>query len=1205
MSTEGLDLWPKTAYLTYNASTSFVTLAPLVKTWQINSKPVVFKLADTTEPIEYVPPPPPAPVSPAYTMPPNYVQFEAWRQYAGRHDLGIISETGSFWFTRPAPFAPVPDDRRDRARAVRTIAKAFGNGRIIGRGAYSMTKAQTERWLRAWHDGDLRTCYLIEKSVAKPDPATHPGGDTHETWRIIWSPVAEGEVPAGQLIIGPWRSPELMSTWTEQEVGNYLLAAGATHVAGSATMARRRWVHHHLLGQQYHCDLYAWRKLNHQSYDVSGYPKPTYKPAPAPLNMQACLDEKLHSTQWGQPALFEYAKQHDLGHIFTWHDLVSRVTQHSSDNAHLADDGTLTLTTAPDQPTLDGQHPKSLVLDQHDREWIFKPAADPAHRFRPEVEHAAHQLARRWGYRTAVSHLVEHDGAYGQLQRRHSVRRDLTGLQIDDTARLPLQQLVELACEHILDWALDNDDSHAGNMLELTDGHIVGIDKGRAWRYYGGWSGLTGDESAHSNCNLVYTNLYRAVQRRLLPRHTADQVYLAVITKAGRMQRLPDAELADIIGTAQANRPHYKPSWYQQPVEGTPTNLDELITAATARKNRLAADMHSLWLRIYTDAGWTLPTLKDIAAINPDGHPIHAGLHSPYLHRAVTESHNWGTSTFFAGTDLEDAHLTLWRERRHDGTFLIRGHGKVRGDAQQRLTIWCSTNRSTVLIPAELPNARYYLNYLSNLREYTNPVQAANNAQALLDEICRAGQSALNRVQRNDDVYNIHSDTVAMCLHYADIAEQFIDPDIPNPAVVTRYEYTPPKPKSINGYVVQVTVAARAKALTSGAGRPIYTPDGDIQLSESVLNSTQENDNSGQVGHMYLITLDTGEEIEYRCADTGTPLALLGQLQFTVPDTGDREAGLRRVEAHLAQMGLPLIPATDEDLELFYWRHLTSVMRQRVDSGPQAADNGHDGHPDFWDAAGGSGRLLPHEEIPHWHNAYNILVGTETRQRFCDDGEYLPRFNHLDLRRPTQPNGKPYWNRIDVTDEQCEQYQMPSLTYRTGLVNILHNGNCLSTEARTRHLGTHKSGMSSIRDMAEGSSAFIFTRLNQEPFTFTGTTVYLRPQVMRRTTNYGFNEDLFGQIMVRNTRSYHDLTRANMATQHNNEYLIKNHVSLHDDIEILACHRESQRADAITTLHAVGITHIRGLPIEDRIIVGEYFDHRVQGFRAARHTRRP
>lgn len=1212
MSTEGIDLWPKTAWISYDGfNAGHITLAdPSVWTVTPSKKPVTFKFAEPHSPLtdppteqEHIPLKPPPPVSPHYPHALNYLQFEAWRQYACTHDIAL--DAGDFWVPRPVPFVPIPDDRRGRARAVRDIAKAFGDGRIIGRGAYNMTKVQSEQWLRAWHNGDLRTCYLVEKCVGKPDPDIHPGGDNHDTWRIVWTAVAADEVPAGQLIQGPWRSPEQMQAWSEQEVANYLLAAKATHVAESAGNARRRWVKHHLKGEQYETDLYAWRKANVPSYLPPLTAKPTYSPVQEqPPGFQACLDEQMHPAHWSQPALFAYAEQYNLGQIFTWRDLVNRVAKHSTDHAVTADDDALRLVTVADQPVLGGQHPKTLLRDQFDREWIFKPAPDPAHRFRPEVEHAAHEVARRWGYRTAASRLVEHDGAYGQVQRRHSVRRDLTGLQVDDIAQLTLQQLVELACEHTLDWALDNDDSHAGNMLELTDGHIVGIDKGRAWRYFGGWSGLSGDESAHSNCNLVYTNFYRAVQRRLLPRHTADQVYLAVLAKAHRMQRLPDTELADIIRTAQANRPHYHPSWYQKPVEGAPTNLDELIDAAITRKNRLAADMHTLWLRIYTDAGWTLPTVGAVAAVNPDGHPIHAGLHSPYLHDAVTASHNWGTATFFAGADLEDAHLILWRERRHDGTMMLRGHGKVRADALRRLTGWCSTNELQWPVPAALPQQRYYHSYIVNIRDYSTTDFRNASLRAVLSEICEAGQRALTYVQRNADRYGVHQATVDMCLYYADIVEQALDPDTPFPTF-GQYPYTPPRPTSSTGYLVRSVPATRAKAIMVGSGRPSYTTDGELQLGEATLSGAQEAENSGQVGSMYLITLDTGEQIEFRNTDTNTPLAMCGQLQFTIPDTGDHAERLRRVERQLAVMGLDLTPATDQDLELFYWRHLTSVMRQRVDTGPLASNNGFEGLKDFWDAAGGSARLAPDEETTHWRTAYATLVGADTVRRFCDEGEYLPRFNHLDLRHPTQPNGKPYWNRIDVTDEQCETFQMPSLTYRSGVINILHNGNCLSTEARIRHLATYKSGMSSIRDMNEGSSAFVFTRLNQEPFTFNSSTVYLRPQVMRRTTNYGFNEDLFGQIAMRNSRSFHDLTQANMATQHNNEYLIKNGVSLLDDIEVLVCRRDSHRREALATLKVAGVTHIRGLPVDMRIIVGEWFDHRVQAFRAARFTRRP
>src|SRR5690606_24677448 len=110
---------------------------------------------------------------------------------------------------------------------------------------------------------------------------------------------------------------------------------------------------------------------------------------------------------------------------------------------------------------------------------------------------------------TADSKLIEIDGKYGQLQSDVGGVADLMGY---DYSTLTPTQIADIGSEHMLDWFLDNDDTKGDNAKILPNGRIVGIDKGRAFKHFGAWKGLSGDSSMNSNANTIYSQLFDAIR---------------------------------------------------------------------------------------------------------------------------------------------------------------------------------------------------------------------------------------------------------------------------------------------------------------------------------------------------------------------------------------------------------------------------------------------------------------------------------------------------------------------------------------------------------------------------------------------------------------------------------------------------------------------------------------------------------------------
>lgn len=236
--------------------------------------------------------------------------------------------------------------------------------------------------------------------------------------------------------------------------------------------------------------------------------------------------------------------------------------------------------------------------------WAFKPYPKT---FRAEIEHAAAILGRFWGFSTPDSQLITFDGMYGVAQRRVPDAQDMAGgaelgfytMPVIDWRETSLRTMRDLAAEHVLDWMLDNDDSRASNLLMTPDGHVVGIDKSRAWRHFGSdypWPGLSGDGRMNTNCAVVVSALYAAIRTRQVDYGTACRIYLHTAETAQRVQASHELYARVVIASGIANRPHT-----------TDNQRAALIDAVIARKRTVVQDFRRMWEVIFHDAGWTLP----------------------------------------------------------------------------------------------------------------------------------------------------------------------------------------------------------------------------------------------------------------------------------------------------------------------------------------------------------------------------------------------------------------------------------------------------------------------------------------------------------------------------------------------------------------------------------------------------------------------
>jgi hypothetical protein len=119
--------------------------------------------------------------------------------------------------------------------------------------------------------------------------------------------------------------------------------------------------------------------------------------------------------------------------------------------------------------------------------------------------------------------------------------------------------------------------------------------------------------------------------------------------------------------------------------------------------------------------------------------------------------------------------------------------------------------------------------------------------------------------------------------------------------------------------------------------------------------------------------------------------------------------------------------------------------------------------------------------------------------------------------------------------------------------------------------------------------------------------VFFNPDVLTRTSNYQFENDLYGDPSLRPDHSYFDFEKATGYTvdQHSsNETMVKHGMSLLDDIEVLSFTQAEEREEALEYLRKSGVTEIRGVLIEDRLVTSSNAKSALAKLRESRRARR-
>lgn len=1122
---------------------------------------------------------------------------------------------------------------------IKAVSAQFGNGKVVGTHTAGLNKTQKIAWLEAWQDGDMAKVFSLDADSGKVSPA-HPGAPGNEdTHTVTWAPFDPSQVPASKVIEGNWSDPAKVAL-PKAEVDNYLIKAGLQHPEFLTAAERRAWVVSHRDHKQAIVDkLSAMAATRFGSGD-----QPLTEPAAWTDNIQPAktydvfVEDKTPPNSWSPPALVDFIADHaaavlpfqqkmaqDSGYSASnlpvyYNDDIVKAYFDAEEEKRIAELSVPVWTVTKGAPDAGSTHPiwqitQTIPLTGAATQYFFKPGKP----YIAEQEDTAAKLGQAWGFKTPASLLLEVEGQFGQAQLKLPAVGDLEygkPLGFYDAAPIPWDQLTQtqvsgIAMEHALDWALDNDDGRASNFLRMADGSIVGIDKGRSWVDFGKWPGLSGTSEADQRSAQVVTQLYQAIRDHKISKAVADQAYIDVIHRAQKMERLPDARMAAMLEIAFAHRADSK--------YGSYGDKASYIKAIIARKNSLASDFQTLYGKVYADAGWALPEVPQVRLPEgPGGVQLYSGFTEPGYAEAVHAAKAFGVPAFFGGNDIHDGHVLTWQEFTGPGTAnpLVAGEFFMRrGTAFDSVIKWAQSHLNKAASPVPQPTTgkagvkgepEFYDKIITaaktishhagdkqfNQEKINGLLIAMNDLQHRLDlaaTVVANPESApdfgktFGPAQANVDMATYYLALGKKVQKAKETGEVFHPGDLPQwvPPAYPETAKEPAPPPS------PVTVSMVSNGRPGGS----IGPDGEFHVGHG-----QGGQDGGQV---YRVTLSTGEVIDIAGSDSqGIDLAHRGRVRFRFPSAaGQDAAALERIRSQMLDMGLDMKEAEPDDLELFYWRHLANILADRADG-----DNSVYGkvwaelksqfsqHKLEWNSNGkhasvaslADAHLSPGEELAMWHAAWAKLTSAEQVDQWVAKGGHLPHLKHFDLKNPQNAGGKPDWYRFDITRAQIAKLPLvlrKSANPEESAPRMLA-GAQFSKDALRRVLDTGSTA-SLDNPASSGATPFVFTRLNLGK---SGFHYVFSPKVLARTETYGWDGDNYGKTEYRKSKAYFGPEHYGGYHQSDNETMVKEALTVLDDVELIKAASEGQRSTLIAELKAIGIDTIRGVPVDQRIV---------------------
>lgn len=846
-----------------------------------------------------------------------------------------------------------------------------------------------------------------------------------------------------------------------------------------------------------------------------------------------------------------------------------------------------------------GGQAKSYFTDPDGNLFLGKP--NPVDKFRPDAEYAANEIGRMFGYSVPESAVREIDGVYTHVQRIVSdVDHDLMGVNPID---LSDETLIHALRAHPLHWSIANHDLTGENFLVTNTNSIYVIDLGQAWKALGKDKLEVGWKLAGNYGTVWYNPFFYAVQNGSVPIDRLNKITKAVLRKAKYISEKRDNEFVDWLEVAFANRTFYPDGMSKQ----------NFIDLAMARKHSVFSDFLTFYQGLYSDGGYDFNfDDKSFSSTRLEGTDAHLAVDDSFAEQ-VKKNAIYGKSVFFADSEIEDSHAFFYTMQRGKGTA-VQIEMKIRKDGDKKICEWIKGVGVSGAVPEPVkpePTLEPLSNklpwaddFIQKLVAFAKTVNHHYSDKQYNKDTVNVAKVAAADIKMRLGLAKMSLDSLGTAFHTTHQRDHWIvwaenslkeyesvlssyESQSKAPMVSTSYSYTAPKveaPKPVEKpkpvisqksfHIVNDTFKTLQTSEASHDGVTTfvqYQPHFSKFKSYKITSSSNKN-----VTVFYVAHDQSGKQ--------GTNYANTGRLQVELLEWDGSAEQLNSALDFVRTMGIPLEEATDFSLELFFWRHLANILRdrKRLYNEDKVATKISSIKMNCDDA-----------ELQSIKDAFKTLWG----DKIVDEANWHPRFSDfrahflepVDDPEDAIRSGRPYWMRPDFSLEDYKKFNKGRLPWRTdGDSAYLINGGYLANEEKIRFTGRWGArSNSSNEDREKGSSQFSFVRQGSGLGSHTG--FYIEPEVFGRTHNYAFDGDQFGAVNVRTSHSpFNFESMVGLGDGGGaNELMIKYGWSTWDDVAILMVPNSSERTIMINFYKSKGITEIRGLPVEDRIVYND------------------
>lgn len=898
---------------------------------------------------------------------------------------------------------------------------------------------------------------------------------------------------------------------------------------------------------------------------------------------------------------------------------------------------------------LKGSAAKVFVYEENDPTALTDPGAGryllklPADNpNRPYVEHYAGEIGKMFGFSSPGSAIVEVEvpkfkhGEFavrtdmmekqlGQVQHLVANNGEIRDVALSD---LTATQLSDVLREHLLDWVTGNDDAHGENFLMGKDGHVFGIDRGRAFggnsldfgahskplsyaKALGGSGLMPGAQTSDGKIGAYYDQLYSAIVQHKLDKESVDKAYISVMSRAKSMQNVSSASYREMIEKVF----EHQPATGQYAV--APGHMQKVIDAATGRKESLIDDFDGFWTKIYEKAGWEKPKPPKQVAKDVYGELTHE-----YLDQAKAGGLH-GHSLLVSGNGIHDSYLNTTFVKDATGKEQVLSNGRLTPQGHAAFMDFLKSQGANIPTDSAPPTLTPAGGFPSSGDAHSSILPGAKNISKSSNiESGSFDELKISKAQGTADVLKSYLDKylsdpeivanesfagdVGKASAYAKLASHYTSwwdsalkskQDKVKPPQLTSFVYVP-EPKTVTG--VKPTLDIKMVPHTELSGKIVTAEDGAYSFEPGAWMSHGVN------GTDYEITMPSGSKLRYLATEGGSASSRAHRFKLQSDDASGMNA-LQELMDLFHQAGVDVGDADEDSLELHYWRQLYRALQGRGDSGvgkqavvqKAAVAAGLDGK---------NPKGSTSDEIAAWRSIWSQYKGPELVDKWVQTKGFLPRFDRMN---PTSADGSgaPYWMRFDYDpDEFRKSYGKPlsislkgihggtisdsaktSATGEAYSTTVAKSGGRISSSYRIDHIGqtVGAAGESTSSDQAAGSGSYVFTRQTA----MDNYNMFVDPAVLLRVSTYSHPGDGFGSkhqgshSYSRDKDAKFDIEGVLGFGSSGNETLIKNGISVAGSTMLLSFESSQRRKEMIDYYKSLGITEIMGRPIEEVFIL--------------------